>query len=382
MRGETLVSGNLYLAWRYLCHHRVTTAVLVASITLVAYLPAALEVIVVNAEQHFRSRAASTPIVIGSRGSPLELVLASLYFDGKYDDVLRMEQLQRVEKQDLGLAIPLHTGFQARGVPIVGTTSDYAELRDFRTAQGRNWSLLGECVVGARVADRFELSIGSKIPVSSDAAFVLDGPPLRLNVVGILEANETADDEAVFVDLKTTWIITGLGHGHVSGAQHGSAEAATYTDITADNVDSFHFHGDEARFPITAIIVVPASEKAETLLIGQYLSPEDLAQVVRPSEVMDSLLQKVLMVRSYMIAIVAVVSLVTLLTIALVLVLSIRLRRDEIATMSQIGCSRFAISTILGSQIAIILAISAVLATALIQITDAYGRELIRLLIL
>ena len=137
------MKGNLYLAWRYLCHHRATTAVLVASITLIAYLPAALEVIVDNADGHFRSRAASTPLVIGSRGSPLELVLASLYFDEPYDDVLRMEQLQRIEKQELGKAIPLHTRFQSRDCVIVGTTADYAQLRNLRVAHGRTWNMLG-----------------------------------------------------------------------------------------------------------------------------------------------------------------------------------------------------------------------------------------------
>ncbi len=376
------MSGSLYLAWHYIRRHRTTTAILVASITLIAYLPAALEVIVDNAEQHFRSRAASTPLVVGARGSPLELVLASLYFDEPQDDVLRMEQLQRIEKQQLGQAIPLHTRFKARDRAVVGTTHNYAQLRNLQTAQGRMWDMLGECVVGSRVAEQLDIRVGSKIPVSAATAFILDNAPLRLNVVGILAANETADDEAIFVDLKTAWIIEGLGHGHASGAQHGSPEAAVYTDITKENVNSFHFHEDEATFPITAIIVVPQSEKADTLLMGQYLSPEATAQIVRPIDVMDNLLAKVLMVRSYLIAIIAVVSLVTLLTISLVIVLSIRLRQGEISTMSKMGCSRFTITSILGSQILIILAISIGSAAVLTLITDAYGRELVRLLIL
>ena len=247
------MGGSLYLAWNYVRHHRGTTAVLVASITLIAYLPAALEVIVHNAEEHFRSRAASTPLVVGARGSPLELVLASVYFDEPCQSVLRMEQLQQIESQELGQAIPLHTRFEARDCVIVGTTTDYARTRNLRVARGRTWNMLGECVVGARVAAQLDIHIGGKIPVSTSSAFILDNAPLRLNVVGILAATETPDDEAIFVDLKTTWVIEGLGHGHASGAQHGSPEASRYTDITNENVDSFHFHGDQANFPITAI---------------------------------------------------------------------------------------------------------------------------------
>ena len=42
--------------------------------------------IVNNAEEHFRARASSTPLLVGAKGSQLELVLSSLYFDGVYDE--------------------------------------------------------------------------------------------------------------------------------------------------------------------------------------------------------------------------------------------------------------------------------------------------------
>jgi putative ABC transport system permease protein len=373
---------SFYLAWQYLRYQRLTTAVLVASITLIIYLPAALQVIVVNAERHFRSRADSTPLVVGPRGSALELVLASVYFDKPYEDLLRMEQLRRIEEQELGQAIPLHARFEARDCQIVGTTYDYLRLRSLRMAQGRMWNMLGECMIGAGVADQLNLQVGDKIPVSTSTAFTLDNPPLRLHVVGVFDATETPDDEAIFVDLETTWIIEGLGHGHVRGAQHGSPEAKLYTDITKENGGSFHFHGSRAKFPITAVIVIPTDDKAQTMLLGQYFSPDETAQIVRPREVMDSLLERVVMIRSYMIAIIAVVSLVTLLTMTLVIVVSIRLRRAEIVTMSKMGCSRFTILSVLGSQIAIIVFAGSAFAVLLAILTDVYGSELVRLLIL
>lgn len=373
---------SLYLAWQYLRHHRLTTTVLVASITLIIYLPAALQVIVANAEQHFRSRADSTPLIVGPRGSPLELVLGSIYFDKPHEGVMRLEQLRRIEKQELGEAMPLHTRFRTRDCQIVGTTEDYLRLRSLRTAEGSMWNMLGECVIGARVADRLGVRVGDKIPVSTSTAFLLDNPPLRLSVVGVFATTETPDDEAIFVNLETTWIIEGLGHGHAHGAQHGSPRAELYTDITKDNVVSFHFHGNRNEFPITAIIVIPTSDKAETILLGQYFSPDETVQIVRPRQVMDVLLKRVVMIRSYMIAIIAVVSLVTLLMLTLVIVLSIRLRDAEIVTMSKMGCSRFAIASILGNQIAIILVASSAIATALTGATNEYGPELVRLLIL
>ena len=213
-------------------------------------------------------------------------------------------------------------------------------------------------------------------------AMLLDNPPLRLRVVGILAANETPDDEAIFVSLDTAWIIEGLGHGHAHGAQHGSPEAKLFTDITKENVASFHFHGNRDEFPITAIFVIPANEKSATMLLGQYFSADETAQIVRPREVMDGLLARVIMVRSYMIAIIAVVSLVTLILMTLIAVLSIRLRRAEIITMTKMGCSRSAIASILGSQMAIVFAASVTIATLLTVATNQFGPELVRVLIL
>ncbi|MGY8767689.1 MAG: hypothetical protein ACKVH8_04535 [Pirellulales bacterium] len=117
-------------------------------------------------------------------------------------------------------------------------------------------------------------------------------------------------------------------------------------------------------------------------MLGQYFSADQPAQIVRPQEVMDALLEKVFMVRSYIIAIIAVISVVTLLTISLVIALSIRLRQAELSMMKKIGCSRFTIAMNLGCQILIILSASVVGVVCLTLVTDLYGRELIRLLIL
>lgn len=97
---------------------------------------------------------------------------------------------------------------------------------------------------------------------------------------------------------------------------------------------------------------------------------------------MDALLARVLMVRSDLIALVGVISLATLLTIALVIGLSIRLRRDEISTISKMGCSRGTIAAMVIGQTLIILAVCALTVTGLTLLTDAYGRELATRLIM
>ena len=48
--------------------------------------------------------------------------------------------------------------------------------------------------------------------------------PLKMKVVGVLAPTGTADDEAVFVDLKTAWVIAGLAHGHTDVTAPGCGE--------------------------------------------------------------------------------------------------------------------------------------------------------------
>ena len=371
---------SLYLAWQYLRHHPLTTGVLVACITLIAFLPVALQTVVSQAEAHLRSRGESTPLLIGSRGSELELVLSVIYFEKPWEPVLRHSQWRQINEQALGDAIPLHVRFATRDAPIVGTTSEYLKVRKLRLAQGKPFDLLGECVLGAAVAKRLQLRIGDRLPAASGPAFVLDSPPLRLRVSGILEATETPDDEAVLVAVETTWIMEGLGHGHAPQSQHGSG-AALYTDITAENVASFHFHGSRDTFPLSAVLVYPQSAKAETLLRGQYLSPEATAQCLRPSEVMNSLINRILMVRSYLAAAIGLVISVTLLAAGMVLWLSIRMRQAELVTMIKIGCSPRRIATILGLQVVLILLAGLVLAAGLTLAARQAGPAVIRLFV-
>lgn len=242
--------------------------------------------------------------------------------------------------------------------------------------------MFGECIIGARAADRLDVQVGDRIPMSKSSTFLLGDSPLRLRVVGVLSATETPDDEVILTGLETSWIVEGLGHGHSRTAEHGSPEANVYTDITVENVGSFHFHGSRRTFPITGMIVIPKNAKAKTILLGQYFSPEETVQIVRPSEVMDSLLARVVMVRSYLLAAICLVSLVTVLMMILVIVLSIRLRRAELLTMTKIGCSSYRIVSILSGQIAIIVVASFVLAALLAFATHRFGFQLVRFFVL
>ena len=146
-----------------------------ACITLITFLPVALEVLLNESEKQLMSRAVSTPLVIGAKGSALDLVMNTLYFDDEVPELITMQASNRVMDSELALPIPLYVRFQARGNPIVGTTLDYFDFRGLRIAQGRQLAVLGDCVLGARVAESLGLKPGDSLVSSPETLFDLAG---------------------------------------------------------------------------------------------------------------------------------------------------------------------------------------------------------------
>ncbi|MBW2282663.1 MAG: ABC transporter permease [Deltaproteobacteria bacterium] len=392
------MSGPLYLAWRYALRHPAKTSILVAAIALIVFLPVGLQVLVGQSARELTARAESTPLLVGARGSALELVLSSLYLESRPPEPTDWAQVERVEATGLARAIPLHLGFQARGHPIVGTTLDYFDFRGLHVAQGRRMAVLGECVLGARAARALGLAPGGELVSSSETVFDLAGDyPLKMRVAGVLAPSHTPDDEAVFVDVKTAWVIEGLGHGHQDLAapdaetavlaREGSsitanASVVEYQEITPANADSFHFHGDLSAYPISAVIAVAPDAKSRALLMGRYEGENESQQVLRPVSVMDELLETVVTIQVYVVAAIAIVSAATLATAALVFLLSLRLRGREIETLVKIGGARISVAAVLASEVVVVLSLGILLAAALTLVTSRFGSAAIRALLL
>ncbi len=384
-----------YLAWRYLAFHKLKTFILVTSVALMVYLPIGLRVLVDQSSRQLTARAQATPLVIGAKGSQLELVLNTLYFRSDYPEIQRYQESIRVS--DSRLAIPLYVRFHSQGYPIVGTTLEYFDFRALKVRSGRLPAVIGECVLGARVAAALQAQVGNHVISSPENLFDLAGVyPLKMRIAGILEFSDSPDDDAIFVDLKTTWIIEGLGHGHqdlttpeaVSGILAreenrivANASVVQYNEINQDNRDSFHFHGDPLDYPITAVIAVPHDQKSAAILQGRYLSPEGGAQIVRPTRVMEELLDTVLTVQNFVVAGAIVVGLATLATVTLVFLLSLRLRRREMETLFKIGGGRLNVAAVMASEIAAVLVLGTVLAGGLTLLTSQLGSLVIRTLV-
>lgn len=370
----------LYLAWRYLRWHKGKTLTLCVCLTVALSLPMTVRGLVGLLQTQMVHRAAATPLVVGTQGSRFDLVLHALYFHAEPPGTVTQAERHAIDDTGYARAIPLFARYEARGRPIVGTTLDYFDFRNLEMARGERFAMLGDCVVGWRVAEALDLEPGDRLLSDPENVFDLGGSyPLNMRVAGVLAPSNSADDHAVFVDVRTAWIIEGIGHGHEDLDENTDPEAIlerdedrvvaspalrTHTEITPENIHTFHFHGDPDDFPLTAIIALPDDERAAALLRGRYVDDDAPHQALRPLAVIEELMGMVIELRRFFDVHHLFLIGVTAAFIALVMLLSLRLRRGEIETMFHLGCGRGTIAALQVAELAILLAISAVAAVA------------------
>ena len=379
----------MFLALAYMRHHAARSLIMIAAIALILIVPFATQQVLRSAEAQLTARAEATPLMVGSRGSALDLMMNGLYFSDDRPEPVSRAASERIWDSDLAVAIPLYVNYKAGGQPVVGTTLDYFDFRGLEVEQGRPLAVLGEAVLGATAARRLDLGPGDTLISDPENLFDLAGSyPLEMQVVGVLAPTGTADDKAVFVDINTAWVIEGLGHGHddviaadaVVGQEGANlttfAGLTQFTRITPENIDTFHFHGPPEDYPLSAVIAVPWDARASTVLRGRYLEPEEKTQIVVPELVVQGLLATLFRIGRVLDAVFLIVGAAALIAVALAFYLSLRLRRDEMDTAFRLGSHRLMISRLLGAELAVTFALAALLAVAVLAALAPYIDDL------
>lgn len=380
-----VIQNSSYIAYRYLAYHKIRTIILILALAIIIFVPFLLDMVVKESQSRLNARAKSTPLILGEKGSSLDLAVNSLYFIAKRPGDITMSDIERIDNTDMAYTVPLYTRFSAGKNRIVGTTLDYFDLRNLQLSKGRMFTILGEAVIGSKVAHELNLNVGDTLISSPENLFDLAGQyPLQMKIVGVLAPSGTSDDEVILTDIATTWVMTGKCHGHKDlaktddetviikrekGSVVANAKLKTYTVITQENLRSFHFHGDQFTFPATSAIVVPDDEKSKTILLGRYQEHPENIQLIQPKAVVQKLISSILRIKRTLDTIIVTVSISTLMTIALVFLLSIRLREKEIKTIFRLGCSRMATIGFIAAEILIIAATSVILASVLFVLT-------------
>ncbi|MAR13478.1 MAG: hypothetical protein CL681_26335 [Blastopirellula sp.] len=207
----------LAMAWRYLRFRWLVTLLTVAGIALGAALVCAVLALHHESERALARDAGLYDLVAGGKGSPLQLVLASVYHldsptgNLPYTDYERLRQDPRVL-----WAAPIGLGDNYSGYRIVGTEAHFFDLPDrngepfFQVARGQVFVDRFEVVLGSQVATATGLDIGDSFFGTHGLIDVPGGEVHRdfpYRVSGVLAPTGTAQDRAIFGTLASVWEI-------------------------------------------------------------------------------------------------------------------------------------------------------------------------------
>ena len=147
-------------------------------------------------------------IVVGAKGSPLQLILSSVYhIDIPTGNIAYSQAKKIMNNPQIKESIPLALGDNWRGFRIVGTTTNYIRHYDMSLSTGRYWDQNFEVVVGSSV----NLDIGDEF--MGVHGLLEDGSSHeehKYNVVGILKPSGTVIDRLILTSLNSVLDIHGL----------------------------------------------------------------------------------------------------------------------------------------------------------------------------
>lgn len=157
-------------------------------------------------------------LVVGGKGSPLQLVLAGVYHVDVPPGNIPLDAVGKLRANPLiASAIPLALGDSFRGNRIVGTQPAFIEHYRGRMAVGSVWKQPMEAVLGSEVARKAGLQLGSTFAGShglSEAGGEHSDAPYR--VVGILEPSGTVMDRLVLTSIESVWTVHDAHHNKES----------------------------------------------------------------------------------------------------------------------------------------------------------------------
>jgi putative ABC transport system permease protein len=152
--------------------------------------------------------------VLGAKGSPLQLILSSVYqVDAPTGNINYSEAKELLKKQKVLIeyGVPLAFGDNYAGFRIVGTDHSYINHYGLEIAEGNKWENTLEVTIGFRVADKLGLKIGDTFFSSHGLAESDDvHENATFTVAGVFKPSGTVADQLILTEIPSLWSVHGL----------------------------------------------------------------------------------------------------------------------------------------------------------------------------
>lgn len=253
-------------------------------------------------------------MVVGAKGSPLQLILSSIYhIDIPTGNIPAAAEAQLAANPLVAEAIPLALGDSYQGYRIVGSTFDYIHHYGGQVASGVRFGGTMQVVLGAEVARRTRMALGARIAGSH--GLVAGGEVhshAPYTVVGILQPTGTVLDRLIVTPVASVW------------------------RVHETDPDEPHAHVDEAQHEVTALLVRYASPLA-AISLPRWVNSQTRLQAAQPALESAKLFELVGVGADVLRAIAAIVLAVAGLSMFVALYHALEERKTDLAILRALG---------------------------------------------
>jgi putative ABC transport system permease protein len=225
----------LSLAYRSLAHKPLTTAInlllLALGVALITFLMSAAR----QLEESALRDAQGIDLVVGAKGSPLQLILSSVFHvDIPTGNIPLAAQAQLEQNRLVRRVIPLALGDSYEGYRIVGTNAAYAAHYGAELATGRRFEAPMEAVLGAEVAARTRMRPGDSFVGSHGLGRGGEShEEAPFSVVGTLQPTGSVLDRLILTPVESVWLVHEVEHGIEEDDHEAKAAMAEERELTA-----------------------------------------------------------------------------------------------------------------------------------------------------
>lgn len=247
----------IQLAWKNLTARPLSMLLTLVLFALGVGLTSLLLLVNKQLTDKFEKNLAGVDIVVGAKGSPLQLILCNMY----HVDVPTGNISLKAAKPFLNprhplikQAIPLSLGDSYKGYRIVGTLKDFTTLYKGEIAEGKLWENPMEMAIGATVAAKTGLKIGDSF--ASNHGLSIDGDEhedSKFKVVGIFKPSNTVLDQLMLTNTASIWQV----HDHEKAAKEQPIEVEKKELVQADEL-----HKHEMAYPQPQLTLTPSVPEA------------------------------------------------------------------------------------------------------------------------
>jgi putative ABC transport system permease protein len=324
----------------------------------------------------FSQNATGFDMILGAKGSPMQLVLNTIYFlDKPIENIPYKYYLEIKNKKWVAHAIPFALGDTTEDgkFRIIGTIAEYFTLeyvpgKKFKLQDGEflrpSPRATFEAIIGARVARAYGWKVGHKFPIAHGGN-TSDIHDEMFTVAGILAPTGLPIDRGVFIDYESFYEIP--GHGMTKAEADAEAKARREAEILIPAVQpgsaptSGAKPAKKERIPddqkrVTAILIQtagngPAEQSAIAFLMMPRINKGSVAQAVNPIEQIKKLLNDVVgNIRNVLLVMTVLIIIVSGVGIFVSIYNSMSDRKREIAIMRALGARRRTVFSVIVAE--------------------------------